>query len=170
MVMRIIELCHAFYILLTKEIHCKKTDCYIMYGQLKQGQISTILYLDILGYALDLDICIQFAWDIFYFSDQSRWKLFFISKGVNISVKPHIYDFCWLNYFPSPVFAACARNWIIAFETWCSAATVSPNQFYFKDLATLSYSNMCIITFYCWPWMNGQVKHSRGKYNALGLV
>ncbi len=91
--------------------------------------------------------------EIFFFSGQERWKWLFLSTRVNISVKQHIYGFCcWLNYFPLPVFSASTGNWIIAFETWFTAATVFfPPPFDFKDLATLSYSNVCIITFYCWP-------------------
>jgi len=67
---------------------------------------------------------ISTPYETFLFSRSRKMEM---DLFVIISVKQHIYGLCcWLNYFPFPVFSACTGNWIIAFETWFTAATFPP--------------------------------------------
>lgn len=70
------------------------------------------------------------------------------------------YGFCCSsNYFPLPVFSTCAGNWIIAFETWLTAASIFSPSFNFK---TWKPSIIAFIVGH--KWMS---ENFRGECNTL---
>lgn len=170
-------ICHAFYILLIKESCYKRTNCSIMCAQLQQWKMSATSYscfsstysglnisltavlfplqsLSVCGQSHKVfDICTQFAWDIFLFQVRKDGNGFFFPQE-------------WTSQSNS-IFMVFVADWII-FHSLCSQLALGIESlplkhdsllrqffffppFNFKDLATLSYSNVCIITFYCWP-------------------